>query len=483
MTLSPALVTPRTGHAALRCPDCREEPAFAPTRSQPLAGGTFGVLTCACRSYPVLDDIPVLRQGRLDAQDHVTGRSEVVGPTAEQLVALLRADRPLDALVAMLAFPPPVPLGLADRGGLRLPFTRGPWPRLALAARRGEVRAMLSRLDEHTAQDWMELAYARSSERIDSELLPYFLGRFGQPRFLATMALVAALPDDARPVLDLACGFGHLAHHLAERADPRAVVGVDRNFFQLWVGRRYVAPQQAFVCADRVDALPFGDDAFAASVCSDAFHYFDHQQESLDELRRVAAADTVFLDRLGNATLAPVDGPAERDAAGYVALLRGAPWRLTCEEELLEGYAAGVGPQLAVPRDPRELDGRKWLMLVSSRDDSVLADHGTFPAPPHAAGTPQLNPVFESLHHDDEVELKFVFPTTWFAFENAAMLRYTAAGVRLDPETWADVVAGRPTARTAELVDRFVLVGMPERYRRAPGREALTTLRGLLRRR
>lgn len=483
MTLSPALVTPTIGRAALRCPDCREEPAFTATRTQPLAGGTFGLLTCACRTSPVLDDIPVLRQGRIDSQDHVTGRSEVAGPTAEDLVALLRADRPLDALVAMLAFPPPVPLGLADRGGLRLPFTRGPWPRLALAARRGEVRSMLSRLDEHTAQDWMELAYARSSERIDSELLPYFLGRFGQPRFLASMSLVAALPDDARPVLDLACGFGHLAHHLAERPDPRAVVGVDRNFFQLWVGRRYVAPQQSFVCADRVDALPFDDDAFSASVCSDAFHYFPTQQACLDELRRVAVADTVVLDRIGNATLAPVDGPGEQDAAGYVALLRGAPWRLTCEEELLEGYAAGVGPQLATPRRPAELDHRKWLMLVSSRDESVLVDHGAFPAPPHGAGVPQLNPVFTALHHDDEVELKFVFPTTWFAFENAAMLRYTSAGVRLDPRTYDEVVAGLPTARTAELVDRFVLLGMPERYRRAPGQEALTTLRGLLRRR
>ncbi|MCD2186973.1 class I SAM-dependent methyltransferase [Actinomycetospora soli] len=480
MTLSPALPTvrPTTG-PALRCPDCGAHPVLTPTPSQPLPGGTFGLLRCACTTFPQIDDIPVLRRGRVDSQDHLTGRCEVAGPTTDELVALLAADRPLDALVALLAFPPPAP---SSRPGLRLPFTRGPWPRIALAARRAEVRAMLAEHDRLTAQDWMELAYARSSDRIDDELLPYFLARFGQPRFLATASLLQALPDaGSRPVLDLACGFGHVAHHLATRHDPRAVVGVDRNFLQLWVARRYVAPTQRFVCSDRVDALPFDDDAFAASVCSDAFHYFDVQQGALDELRRVAVADTVLLDRLGNVRLAPTDGPLERDAAGYVRLLRDAPWRLTCEDELLADYLAGYGPQLASPRHPAELDGAKWLMLVTSTDPRVFADHGAFTEPPHAAGRPTLNPVFEVSPDDDGVELAFRFPSTWYAFENAAMRGYTSAGERLDAATYAALLAGRPTERTAELLRGFVLLGMPERYRRPPGTPAPSVVRGLVR--
>lgn len=479
MTLSPALATVRTAVPALRCPDCGARPTLTPTRTQPLAGGTFGLLRCACTTYPQIDDIPVLRRGRIDSQDHLTGRCEVAGPTADELVALLEADRPLDALVALLAFPPPAP---TSRPGVRLPFTRGPWPRVALAARRAEVRAMLADHDRLTAQDWMELAYARSSDRIDDELLPYFLARFGQPRFLATTSLLQCLPDDgSRPVLDLACGFGHVAHHLATRPDPRAVVGVDRNFLQLWVARRYVAPTQRFVCADRVDALPFDDDAFAASLCSDAFHYFDAQQGSLDELRRVAVADTVLLDRLGNARLAPTDGPLERDPAGYVRLLRGAPWRLTCEDELLTDYLAGYGPQLASPRHPAELDSAKWLMLVTSTDERVFADHGAFAAPPHAAGRPTLNPVFTATRHDDGVDLAFRFPSTWYAFENAAMRGYTSAGERVDADTYAALVAGRPTDHDAELLRRFVLLGMPERYRRVPGVPAPSVVGGLVR--
>lgn len=256
---------------ALICPECRSELTFEASAAQPLPAGLFGVLSCGCGSYPVLDSIPVLRSGRIDVQDHTTGRAEVVGPRVEELVELVRADRGLDALIQLLAFPPTIPFGLADRPGLRLPFTRGPLPRVARAARRAEVSEMLDDLDELTAQDWMELCYLRSSGSHSADMFPYFFARFGQPRHLSSLSLLRALPEDNRPVLDLACGFGHIMYNLAARQAPRRSVGVDRNFFQLWVARRYVAPGQSFLCSDRIDALPFGDDVFSASVCTDAF--------------------------------------------------------------------------------------------------------------------------------------------------------------------------------------------------------------------
>ncbi|MFC5142962.1 class I SAM-dependent methyltransferase [Actinomycetospora rhizophila] len=455
---------------SLTCPWCRGTLAFTPT-PDPSFDGTFGVLTCGCGEYPVLDGIPVVRRGRVDVQEHATGRTEVHGPTVAELVALLRAGRGADALVAMLAFPPRLPGRLTRR-----------WPLagLALAARRAEVRAMLDDVDALTAQDWMELAYLRSSERIDQEMFGYFFVRYGQPRYLASISLLRALPATDAPVLDLACGFGHTMYHLGARERPLRTVGVDRNFFQLWVGRRYIAPEQTFVCADRVDALPFADDAFAAATCTDAFHYFDDQQGAMDELRRVARADTVLVDRVGNRTMEPRDATGERDAAGYVALLRGAPWRLTSEDEVVRDYLDGHGPRLAAPRHPAELRRSKWLALFSSTDRGLFADHGTFEAPPHAAGAPGINPAYEVRRDGDEVVLAFAFPSTWYAFENAAMLAYTSPGERLDAEEFEALVAGRPEGSVAELVDRFVLLGLPPRYARPPGSPSRSSvLRGL----
>lgn len=80
----------------------------------------------------------------------------------------------------------------------------------------------------------------------------------------------------------------------------------------------------------------------------------------------------------------------------------------------------------------------------------------------------------------DEVVLAFAFPSTWYAFENAAMLAYTSPGERLDAEEFEALVAGWPAGSVAELVDRFVLLGLPPRYARRPGSASRSSvLRGL----
>jgi len=400
----------------------------------------------------------------------------------EELVELVRADRGLDALIQLLAFPPTIPFGLADRPGLRLPFTRGPLPRVARAARRAEVSEMLDDLDELTAQDWMELCYLRSSGSHSADMFPYFFARFGQPRHLSSLSLLRALPEDNRPVLDLACGFGHIMYNLAARQAPRRSVGVDRNFFQLWVARRYVAPGQSFLCSDRIDALPFGDDVFSASVCTDAFHLFPAQQACMDELRRVAARDTVVLDRIGNRLLAPRDTDLERDPQGYVDLLRDAPYRLACEDDLFAGYRRGVGPQLARQRKPSEFDEHKWLSLITSADPTLFRDYGRFTRWPHAEGDLRINPIYQiERDADGDVRLVFVLPTTWYAFENGLMTSYTSAGETLDSATFDAVAAGYPVGDTDFFVRRFVVLAIPPRYQRTPDTPRASLVGGLTR--
>jgi SAM-dependent methyltransferase/uncharacterized protein YbaR (Trm112 family) len=473
VSVSPTAATSATRIAPvdLVCPECRTTLSFEPARTQPLPDGVFGVLTCPCSAYPVVDSVPVIRRGHVDVQDHMTGRAEVNGPTIEHLVDVIRGEDPLEALVALLAFPPPIPMNLGATPGVRLPFTRGPWPHLAHEARRGEVRTLLGELDALTAQDWMELCYNRSSDRISGEMFPYFFIRFGQPRYLSSISFLQALPTTKGPILDMACGFGHIMYHLTEREHPVESVGLDRNFFQLWVGRRYIAPGESWVCADRLDSLPFADDAFGASVCTDAFHLFPVQQEAHDELARIAKDDTVLLDRVGNAELEPHDTDLERDPAGYVALVGDVPWRMTSEDELYADYRIGRGVQLATPRPPEAFVEHKWLSLISSRDESLFVDVEKFDSPPHGAGTLRINPVYQ-IEPDDEsgrVHLRFVFPSVWYAFENSLMINYTSAGEWMDTTTFDALCEGVETERTAHYLNRFVVLGIPPRYARRPG--------------
>jgi hypothetical protein len=50
------------GRCPLRCPDCRATPTFAPTPTQALPGGWFGVLRCDCHTDPVLDSPRLLHR-------------------------------------------------------------------------------------------------------------------------------------------------------------------------------------------------------------------------------------------------------------------------------------------------------------------------------------------------------------------------------------------------------------------------------------
>ena len=447
--------------AVLRCPECAGPVEFAGATGQPLPTGAFGVLSCGKHEFPVVDGIPVMRTGRIDVQDHMNGRAEVVGPTVTQLVQLVRGPDPLAALVELLAFPPALPMNLERLPGLRLPLTRGPGRVLALAARKRAVRAKLTiPVDRQTARDWFEHSYLRT-RNVNRELYPYFLMRFGQPRYLASLSLTSVLPAAEKPVLDLACGFGHLMYHLSVRPAAVKSVGVDRNFFQLWVARRWVAPGNEYVCADAATPLPFADQAFSASLCTDAFHLFDDQPGALAELRRCADNETVIIDRVGNSQLEPDDGDAERDPQGYLDLAGDLPNRMIGQAELLAGYLAGKRPDLREPRTAKEFTEEKWLSMVLSRDESLFRDYGSFDHLPHAAGHLGLNPIYRITHVGDEVRLRFEFPSTWYAFENAGMLAYHPAGARLTRAEYAAAAAGE---RNAELIAKYVQLGLPEHY-------------------
>ena len=449
----------------LRCPDCGGAFTFDASAKQPLPGGAFGVLSCGAHAYPVVDSIPVIRRDRVDVQDHVTHRVDVAGPTVEELIDKVRRD-PLDALVSLLAFPPSLPFKLGRIPGARQSLTRGPAAWVGLNVRRANVRRRLGRLEGQSAQDWLELSYRRTRDVTSYNLYPYFLTRFSQPRYLASLSLVSTLQGGGAPVLDLACGLGHVMYHLAARPQSVRGVGVDRNFFQLWVGRRWIARSNNYVCADASLPLPFADGSFSASLCSDAFHLLPRKQECVAELRRCAQGGLVIIDHVGNGLIEPRDLESEPTPQGYLDLVGDVPCRMVSESELLEGYLLGLGPQLAAVQEAQAFAREKWLAMVISDDSRLFVDHGPLNGMPHAEGHLGLNPMYRVERLGNDVRLRFEFPTTWHAFENARMLEYHEWGLTLSREEFDAALSGQQTQHTLDLARRFVLIGMPENYLR-----------------
>ncbi|MBA8924629.1 SAM-dependent methyltransferase/uncharacterized protein YbaR (Trm112 family) [Kutzneria viridogrisea] len=449
-----------TPHHSLRCPHCRTPLHHTPVPCPALPGRPFGTLDCGTHSYPVIDGIPVIRHGRVPVQDHTTDTVEVPGPTVATLLADVRAGRGHRALVRLLAFDPELPWPLPRVPVLRTALTTGPALPLARWHRRRTVRRLLTEdTASQTAQDWMQLFYLRS-RGIDREQYTYFFHRFAQPRTLAALALLGTLPQhDPRPVLDLACGFGHLTHAIGHRGHE--VLGTDRNYFQLWVARHFLAPKAQFVCADAADPLPFAEGAFSAALCADAFHLLPGKQHLVGELRRTTPDGPLLITRTGNALVQPNEG-RELSPTGYTDLLGDLHHQVFDDQELISAYLANTAPR---PLD--QADTRKWITILAT-PRPVTAPR---PRPdghwPHAAGTLTVNPVYHRTPTGTGEQLLFQFPSCWYAFENHAMLDYHLPATTVDAATLADLDAGRGQAAVRELISGFAVIGVPDRYARA----------------
>src|SRR5207248_451906 len=125
--------------------------------------------------------------------------------------------------------------------------------------------------NELTAMDVIDLYYRQYS---GVETSNYFAFRFGQPRDLAALSLASLFNQTTGPILDVACGVGHLTHRFTHGQPLRPVIGLDRDFFRLFVASQFVAPGGSYVCAPADLPLPFDSSAFGGIFCSDAFHYF-----------------------------------------------------------------------------------------------------------------------------------------------------------------------------------------------------------------
>jgi SAM-dependent methyltransferase len=275
--------------------------------------------------------------------------------------------------------------------------------------------------DALTAQDWFDLffrQYSPISRDSFGDSFNYFFHRFTQPRQLAALLLVNSLSVQGKPLLDLACGFGHLGHNLAESPARHSLVGVDRNFFQLWMAQYWIAPKNRFVCANADQRLPFADESFSAVLCSDAFHYFRDKVLAVGEIVRCAKDQPVLLMRVGNRLVEPNEG-FELTPQEYVDLFGGPGWRMFGERELLEQYLQREQLDLSTPQAAGVVDDEKWISFVHPGVPprmSAMPDSGCWP---HSVGRLGINPIYTIARlADGNWRLQFKFPSDHYVFEN-----------------------------------------------------------------
>lgn len=85
------------------------------------------------------------------------------------------------------------------------------------------------------------------------------------------------VPKNQKPILDLACGAGHILHFLTESRPVQQCIGLDRGFVSLYIAKKFIAPKGEFIYADTDMPLPFENNTFSGILCVDSFQYFVHR--------------------------------------------------------------------------------------------------------------------------------------------------------------------------------------------------------------
>ena len=479
----------------LRCPYCAGSIQLKPGAMEDELGVSFGVTTCVeCEyEFPIVGGVLIVAEpGQLigveaEAPAFRSGR----GVAARSLCRLITARRYGEAFSRLLnpATPnadllvnPRSPAGTTGSGEVSdfarpdphraLPVSadlqgrlnRLAGGRLLLRARRRIGEFLMENREELTALDVMDLYMAQYS---GAETAVHFAFGFGQPRHLAALSVASLIKKREGAILDLACGPGHLTHYFCTgETGDRPVVGVDRNFFRLWVARNFMAPGASFICQWVDRPLPFSEGFFDSAFCSDAFHLVLNKVGCVREARRVTSRDGLIgIVRFGNAALEPREGH-ELSVDGYAHLFDDVPHVLLGEDELIGSYRDWDAPDMSRRELSTRLEGQKWLSAVLSDNETVFRSHGPAGDWAHAEGQLVLNPIYrvESATEQGDVTLRFEFPTEWYEFENAGYLEYAPESVTVSQEVLADVRAGSRTDAVRDLIDRFVVVGVPDRY-------------------
>jgi SAM-dependent methyltransferase len=450
----------------LRCPACGESVLFQQIDQGLPHASEYGILSCGCSRYPVLDGIPILTKKRIGVFENTQGQVQYEGPTPDEITCLIVARRGLDALLRCIAFP--LIFGFRPR---RLWQSRLALQLLA-QVRRAQLRSWcLGNRESLTAEDWLDVFFRQHSP-IDGDVFTYFFYRFAQPRHLATLVVTSRLAPLEKPLLDLACGFGHLGYNLSESPSAHPVVGIDRNFFGLWTAQYWIAPKNRFVCADADQPLPFVDGAFGATLCSDAFHYFQRKDLALAEIERCGANGPIILARVGNKLVEPNEG-FELTPGEYLRLCADPRWRVFSEEDLMRKYLDREPVDLEGPTAASNVDKAKWLFLIHPGKSGKIADATGTNEWPHAVGRLAINPIYTMTRlNDGNWRLQFKFPSDHYAFENVHMVSYHQQRVTLTDTTMRDIRANIRTPEVDRLISQMVVIGIPDRYLRSSGAES-----------
>jgi uncharacterized protein YbaR (Trm112 family)/SAM-dependent methyltransferase len=404
----------------LRCPFCGgrlrlSRHAFLEVQEGAVAHGT---LSCPCCAYPVVAGIPYLRD---DA-------------SAQAAMGLLDKGEKDKALFTLLGL----------EGSARARF-----------------KGLLKKEPTLTYRQAFHLLCREAGRR-------YFFYRFSDPTFFCSQAVVRAVAQDrrclAKRVLDLCGDTGHLTRCLVRLAGGAEVILANISFWELWLAKRFLAPPCQPVCCDANKPLPFARETFSLVLCSDAFHYIWQKRLLAGEMMRLAGdGGAVVLTHLHNALCENEAAEMPLAPGHYRDLFEGSDARLFRETDVVKALLARRPLDLSAGPPDEALARENALVLLATRRPELFRVYDC-PPPGDRTGTLAVNPLYRLRKAGQRSWLQLRFPSPGLREEYARYNFFPPEEVEWDgglPQGWP---AGRVNGRLRELMERYVLLDLPENY-------------------
>lgn len=411
----------------------------------------FGVLRGEAGEYPVVAGIPIFEPNRHD------------------LLRRLRAGRHREAVALATIGPAP---------------TKGLWHFTSALKKTYRLRGFATRVEQARQRPWLrrvEEVMAPADDRLPSvrrllefayrecglraaEVFNYNYYRYGMPRHLIALSFIQAIELSGGPVLDLACGAGHITWAIERRVSPKPVVGFDSFFYSLYIARKRIAPNALFACGD-VCNLPFRGSTFSTVFCSDAFHNFTSKWASLREMERVLqAAGPLMLTSLTNKLFSHKYPGKPLTPAAYQVLLGHLFHRFYPDRLVLERYLAGRGLPAKGEYGEDDLRHSPTLSVLAGKGRELESSAERFHTWPHAEGELGVNPLYES-GEESAVGRTYLcrFPSDFYAEENALIKTYLPEKFSLSREQELSLQGNRRDG-LEPLLQRCAVLGFPSHY-------------------
>lgn len=444
----------------LRCPCCGAQ--FAPIVD--LAGLSDGLqdgtLRCDCYEYPVVKGIPVLRQ------------TSPVSSTHNEAVECLHRGDAEGALQWLLS------VGSA-------PGVSGPTNSSTKTARSSPLMSKLRNLlrgsvsptsdDGRLQQEGFEAILHANRPRGYANFLFH---RFANPSFLGTLPPLVVLGDACQQtprkrLLDLLCGIGHSSATVKALCSGVEVIMADADYVNLFIARRYVAPDTVALCIDVELPLPFVDGSVDELFCLDGLHYVRSKVALLREVDRIIGPKGAWLfAHMHNANGTNMNPGAPLTAGGYVNRFAFGQQRLLPEDGILNQFQSNGCLDLIHERSAGVLESSNALSLMGTRDENLwrphpFLDQALFRRPDLLA----LNPLYRLEQTDDGFVARAAWPSESLQRECTGTVPLFSDTVRLRSNTVQEIAVAKANGALSDevrkLIRSFVLVCLPECYPRS----------------